>query len=52
MARYITPEKYYGKSFTEAVYRRKPEESKDRLLTQFRRILPRANEKQLVKMLG
>ena len=52
VARYITPEKYYGKSFTGAVYQRKPEESKERLLTHFRRILPRANEKQLLKILG
>ena len=52
MARYTTPEKYYGKSFTGAVYQRKPEESKERLLTHFRRILPRANEKQLLKILG
>lgn len=52
VARYTTPEKYYGKSFTGAVYRRKPEESKERLLAQFRRILPRANEKQLLKLLG
>ena len=52
VARYTTPEKYYGKSFTGPVYQRKPEESKDRLLTHFRRILPRANEEQLLKMLG
>ena len=52
VARYTTPEKYYGKSFTGAVYQRKPEESKERLLTHFRRILPRANEKQLLKILG
>ena len=52
VARYITPEKYYGKSFTGAVYQRKPEESKERLLTHFRRILPRANEKQLLKILS
>ena len=52
VARYTTPEKYYGKSFTRAVYQRKPEESKERLLTHFRRILPRANEKQLLKILG
>lgn len=52
VARYTTPEKYYGESFTGMLYQRNPEESKERLLTHFRRILPRANEKQLLKILG
>ncbi len=52
VAKYTTPEKYYGKAFTDAVYRRKPEESKERLLSHFRKILPWASEKQLLKLLG
>ena len=52
VARYTTPEKYYGESFAGRVYQRKPEESKERLLENFRRILPKADEKRILKLIG
>ena len=52
VARYATPEKFYGMSFMEEVYQRKPEKSRERLLAHFRKILPHATEKQLLKLLG
>ena len=51
VARYTTPEKFYGADFTDNVYRRTPEESRERLLAHFREILPKATEKQLLKLL-
>ena len=52
VARYTTPEKFYGASFTERVYRRTPEESRERLLAHFRGILPKADERQILKLIG
>lgn len=52
VARYTTPEKFYNESFTGRVYQRKPEKSKERLLEHFHRILPKASEKQILKLIG
>lgn len=51
IAEYSTPEKFWGKTFTDQVYRRTPEESCEKLLRQFRKILPDASEAQLGKMI-
>ena len=51
IAEYSTPEKFFGKTFSERVYRRSPEESYARILKQFRKILPGAGQKQIEKLL-
>ncbi|MBQ3416950.1 MAG: hypothetical protein IJH32_03865 [Ruminococcus sp.] len=40
VAEYSTPESFMGKSFTDTVYRRSPEESYERLLEHFCRLFP------------
>ena len=52
IAEYTTPEKYWGDAFTDQVYKRSPEESYERLLCHFKKILPEADEKALNMMLG
>lgn len=52
IARYSTPEKRFGAAFTDAVYRRSPEASKERILTYLKELLPQAGEKQLRRALG
>ena len=51
VAQYSTPEKFMGSAFTDAVYRRSPEESYNRLLDRLAALFPRATEKQLKKFL-
>lgn len=52
IAEYSTPEKFFGKKFSDEVYKRTPEESYERLLRHFRKILPNAEEEQIRKLLG
>ena len=52
IAEYTTPEILWGGSFTDEVYKRSPEESYERLMKHFRKILPKADEKQIAKVLG
>ncbi|MCD8383807.1 MAG: hypothetical protein LUC39_02450 [Clostridiales bacterium] len=52
VAEYSTPEKRFGPAFTDAVYRRQPEESLCRLLEQLHTILPDASDKALRRFLG
>ena len=51
IAEYSTPEKFFGKKFTDTVYKRTPEESYDRILKHFRKILPHASEEAIHKIL-
>ncbi len=51
IAEYSTPEKFMGKKFTDAVYKRTPEESFARVLKQLKKILPDAEEEQIRKIL-
>ena len=51
IAEYSTPEKFLGKKFTDEVYKRTPEESLEKLLAHFEKILPGVPEKQLIKIL-
>ncbi len=51
IADYSTPEKLFGKHFTDTVYRRKPEESCERVVRQLQKILPDADPKQIRKIL-
>ena len=52
IARYATPEKFFGPSFRSEVYRREPEESFHRMLEHFRGLFPQTQEGELRKMLG
>jgi len=51
IAEYSTPEKFLGKKFTNAVYKRTPEEAYARVLKQLTRILPKTDRRQIEKIL-
>ena len=51
IAEYTTPEKFMGKKFTDKVYKRSPEESLERIVAHFKKILPDADEAQIRKLL-
>lgn len=51
VAEYTTPEALFGYDFVTSAYRRKPEESKERILAHLRGVLPDAGEKQITKLL-
>ena len=51
VAEYSTPEKFFGEKFKSAVYRRTPEESCERVVKQLKKILPKAGEEEIRKLL-
>ena len=51
LSEYSTPEKLFGKKFTDKVYKRTPEESYARIVKQFQKILPDATKQQIEKIL-
>ena len=51
IAEYSTPEKFFGKKFRDNVYKRKPEESYERVFKQFKKILPEADEEMIKRIL-
>lgn len=51
IAEYSTPEKCYGKCFTEHVYNRKPKESYDRLMSHLASLFPSVSSDSLKKFL-
>ncbi len=51
IAEYTTPELFFGDAFRNAVYRRTPEESFERVLAHLKKILPDADEKALRRIL-
>ena len=51
VAEYNTPEKWFGESFTERVYRRSPEESYERLFEMMKGYFPEVPEKTMAKYL-
>lgn len=51
VAEYTTPEALFGYDFVTSAYRRKPEESKERILAHLRGVLPEVGEKQIAKLL-
>lgn len=51
IAEYSTPEKMYGAEFSDAVYRRAPEESYERVLGRFKGMLPDVGEAQIRRLL-
>ena len=50
VAEYSTPERFMGKSFTDRVYRRTPEESYERICEHLQKILPQADEHAIWKL--
>ncbi|MBO4610213.1 MAG: hypothetical protein J5696_10145 [Lachnospiraceae bacterium] len=51
IAEYSTPEKLMGKKFTDSVYKRSPEESYERLVGHFAKILPNADISDIERIL-
>lgn len=51
VAEYSTPEVFMGEDFCSRVYSREPEESYNILLEHFKKILPKATEEQIIKLL-
>lgn len=51
IAEYSTPEKFLGKKFTNKVYQCTPEESYERILKHFKKILPDAEQKEIERIL-
>ena len=47
IARYSTPEEFFGKKFTNHVYDRTPEESKKRIIRHLKKILPEASTEEI-----
>lgn len=52
VARYTTPEARFGEEFVRAAYRREPSESEELILAHLRGLLPNADEKQILKIIG
>ena len=52
VGRYATPERYFGENFTDKVYLRSPEESKEKLLEYLSGLLPELSEKRLKRLAG
>ena len=52
VARYTTPEALFGPEFRECLYDRTPEESRERILEHLGKLLPRAEEERLHRLLG
>ncbi|MBR6403677.1 MAG: hypothetical protein IKS48_09875 [Eubacterium sp.] len=51
IAEYTTPEKFFGKKFTDKVYKRTPEESYEKVFKHFKKILPGVEDKWIEKIL-
>ena len=52
VAQYTTPEKFYGKAFTETVYNEEPSESYRKIFAHLKKILPDAADEQIKRLLG
>lgn len=51
LAEYSTPEKFFGRKFTDKVYKRTPEESYERLFEHFKKILPGIDDKLIDRII-
>lgn len=51
VAQYTTPEAQFGIDFVTSAYEKEPVESKTRILDHLKRVLPDADEKQLLKLM-
>ena len=52
IARYATPEEFYGKSWAKKVYKRTPEESFERIWKHLKKVLPYADEEEIIRLIG
>ena len=52
LARYATPEAAFGEAFTQKVYQRTPEESRQKIETYLRQLLPQATARQIKWIVG
>ena len=52
VARYATPEDYFGMDYMEAIYHRSPEESFSRIFKHLRALFPEADEKEIKILIG
>ena len=52
IARYATPEEFYGKRWAAKVYQRTPEESYQRILRKLKKVLPGVDEDLIRKLIG
>lgn len=52
IARYETPEHFFGSPFRENVYERSPEESRERILKHLSDLFPLVGEKKIIKFAG
>ena len=52
IARYATPEEFYGKSWAKKVYKRTPEESFERIRKHLKKVLPYADEEEIIRLIG
>lgn len=52
LARYTTPELLFGEAFTEHVYERSPEESRERIEAHLHALLPSATGRQIKAVIG
>ena len=52
LAQYATPEHFFGEAFTQRVYEREPEESRERLAEHLTRLLPQATKAQIKRLIG
>lgn len=52
VARYATPEAQFGSDFKQKVYLNEPEISKQKIVAHLKKILPHADEKQILKLVG
>ena len=51
VAEYSTPEKFFGKTFANKVYKRSPEKSYERIFNHLQEILPNAEEEDIKRIL-
>ncbi|MBQ9512814.1 MAG: hypothetical protein IJR58_06450, partial [Lachnospiraceae bacterium] len=52
VAKYTTPEVFFGKKFSGKVYKRSPKESYERLFQHLKSLLPKESEAAIKKFLG
>ena len=51
VAEYSTPEKFIGDDFTQNVYKREPKESYEIIFEHLQKLLPKATDEQIRKIL-
>ncbi len=52
LAKYATPEHFFGAAFTDRVYEREPEESREKLAAHLTKLLPQATSAQIKRLVG